>query len=162
VTVLVAGLGNVFLGDDGFGVEVIAQLRRRGQRPGVELGDFGVAGVDLAYALMDGGYDAAVLVDALPHGRAPGTVSVIEPDLEQIAGDVMVEGHAMDPLAVLRLVRALGGAAPAIRIVGCEPADLGPEEGRMGLSPAVQAAVEPAAAAIEELLAALAPKVEGG
>ena len=158
--VLVAGIGNVFLGDDGFGVEVIANLARRSLPANVELGDFGIRGLDLAYSLMDG-YEAAILVDALPRGEPPGTVTVLEPDLSQLDGFGMVESHAMDPVQVLRLVKQMGGTPPTpLLLVGCEPADLGPEEGLMGLSEPVAAAVEVAADKVELLLQQLTAGME--
>jgi hydrogenase maturation protease len=158
--VLVAGIGNVFLGDDGFGVEVIASLATRTLPDGTELGDFGIRGLDLAYSLMDG-YDAAILVDALPRGEPPGTVTVIEPDLTQLDGFGQVESHAMDPVQVLRLVKQMGGTPPSpLFLVGCEPAEFGPEEGRMGLSDAVSRAVETAADKVEQLLQELTAGME--
>ncbi len=147
---LVAGIGNVFLGDDGFGVEVVGRLAGRSLPEGVEVGDFGIRGFDLAFALMDG-YDAVILVDALPHGEPPGTVYVFEPDLAGVQGPAMVEGHAMNPAEVLRLVHQMGGRAPSLYVVGCEPATLGPVEGFIGLSEPVAAAVDGAAEAVADL-----------
>jgi hydrogenase maturation protease len=149
--VLVAGVGNVFLGDDGFGVEVIARLAGRSWPEGVEIADFGIRGLDLAYSLIDG-YDAAILVDAMPRGEAPGTVYVLEPDLEKLDGFGMIESHAMNPVEVFRLVKQMGGRAPRSYLVGCEPATFGPEEGSMGLSEPVQAAVGVAVERVEALL----------
>ena len=149
--ILIAGIGNVFLGDDGFGVEVVADLARRSLPEGVEVADFGIRGLDLAYSLMDG-YDAAVLVDAMPRGHAAGTVYVLEPDLEKLDGFGMIESHAMNPVEVFRLVKQMGGSAPKCYLVGCEPATFGPEEGSMGLSEPVQAAVAVAAERVEALL----------
>lgn len=159
MTILVAGIGNVFLGDDGFGVEAVARLRERAIPDGVEVADFGIRGLDLAYALMDG-YSAAILVDALPHGECAGTVYVMEPDLERIEGEALVQSHAMNPLEVLRLVRSMGGRPPRLYLVGCEPAVFGPEEGLMSLSPEVEAAVEPAVAEIQRLLTRLTSPAE--
>jgi hydrogenase maturation protease len=116
--ILVAGIGNVFLGDDGFGVALAARLARRALPPGVEVADFGIRGMDLAYALGDG-YDAAVLLDAAPRGEPPGTLSVIEPEIG--GGEVAVDAHAMDPVKVLALARALGGSPPRTLVVACEP-----------------------------------------
>ncbi len=160
--ILVAGIGNVFLGDDGFGVEVVARLSQRPLPPGVEVADYGIRGFDLAYALM-GDYDAAILVDAISRGHRPGTVILFEPD----PGDAgrpgapgPVEAHGMDPGEVLRLVRQLGGTPPRLLLVGCEPATFGPEdEGRMGLSPPVEAAVDEAVRMVESVLGQL---VNGG
>jgi hydrogenase maturation protease len=116
--VLVAGIGNVFLGDDGFGVEVAARLAQVALPAGVRVEDFGIRGMDLAYALAD--HELAILVDAVPRGGAPGTLYVIEPALED--GDVGVDAHGMDPVKVLALARALGGPLPRVLVVGCEPA----------------------------------------
>jgi hydrogenase maturation protease len=151
--VLVAGVGNIFLGDDAFGVEVVRRLAQRPLPPEVRLIDFGIRGLDLAYALLDG-YDLAVLVDAVSRGGTPGTLYVIEPDLDG-TGDASagrtVEAHGMDPAEALRLARALGGPRPAVRVVGCEPATLAPAEGGTVLSTPVEAAVEEAIAIIESL-----------
>ncbi|MFH8370215.1 hydrogenase maturation protease [Streptomyces sp. NPDC018031] len=118
--ILVAGIGNMFLADDGFGPEVVAALLREWPAPpGVHVADFGIRGMDLAYRLLDG-YDAALLVDAAPRGGAPGTLSVIEPDPPP--EDRMVETHAMDPVRVLALARRLGdGHLPRVLVLGCEP-----------------------------------------
>lgn len=153
--VLVAGIGNIFLGDDGFGIEVVARLAGRRLPAGVEVADFGIRGFDLAYALMDG-YEAAVLVDALPLGKEPGTVSLLEPDVTDLSPPATINSHAMNPLAVLAHVKQLGGELPQVFIVGCEPADLGEEEvGKMGLSDAVAAAVGPAVEMVESVTARL-------
>jgi hydrogenase maturation protease len=149
--VLVAGIGNVFLGDDGFGVEVVARLARRPLPEGVEVADFGIRGFDLAYALMES-YDAAVLVDALSRKGTPGELFVVEPDFEQVDDHGAADGHSMDPVAVLRLVKQFGGRPPRLFVVGCEPASLGDEEGHMGLSEPVQQALEGAVALVEELV----------
>ncbi|HZV51446.1 MAG TPA: hydrogenase maturation protease [Candidatus Dormibacteraeota bacterium] len=159
--VLVAGIGNVFLGDDGFGVEVVRRLSERSLPPWAEVADFGIRGYDLAYALLED-YAYAVLVDAVPRGEPPGTVFVLEPDLEALPGPASPDGHAMGPDRVLALVRELGGRPPRLFLVGCEPASLGGEEGAMGLSPPVAAAVEEALAAIERLLGELAGRTEAG
>jgi hydrogenase maturation protease len=150
--VLVAGIGNVFLGDDGFGVEVVARLSRRPVPEGVEVADFGIRGFDLAYALMDDAYDVAVLVDALPANGRPGELFLLEPDLDQVDGQGLADGHSMDPVSVLRLVKQLGGTPPRLYVVGCQPASLGPEEGQMGLSEPVQGALDGAVAMVEELV----------
>jgi hydrogenase maturation protease len=116
--VLVAGIGNLFLGDDGFGCAVAAALADTPLPDGVEVGDFGLRGMDLAYALRD--YDAAVLVDAAPLGEAPGTLAVVEPQLDDEAATI--ETHGMDPLRVLRLARELGALPERTLVVACEPA----------------------------------------
>jgi len=161
---LIAGIGNIFLGDDGFGVEVAQRLARRPTPEGVRVVDFGIRGVDLAYALLED-QDAMVLVDALPRGAAPGTLCVIEPDLASAlapggAGSA-IEGHSMDPVKVLRMVGALGGRPKRVLVVGCEPASFGEDEGgRMGLSAPVAGAVDDAVRLVESLVADLL--AEGG
>ncbi|HET6550948.1 MAG TPA: hydrogenase maturation protease [Solirubrobacter sp.] len=149
--VLVAGIGNVFLGDDGFGVALADRLGRRMLPAGVEVVDFGIRGMDLAYALPD--YDAAVLLDATPRGQAPGTLYVIEPDLEDL--DVAPEAHGMDPVKVLALARALGGIPPRTFVLGCEPLtrmDETAEEIVAELTEPVRAALDGAERLFDELL----------
>jgi hydrogenase maturation protease len=154
--ILVAGIGNVFLGDDGFGVEVAQRLATRSWPRGVRVEDFGIRGFDLAYALMERPH-LTILVDACPRGEPPGTLYVLELGAEELAGDGeaagLVDAHDMNPLAVLRLARALGGTVGPVTVVGCEPATLGPEEGRMGLSEPVQGAVDRALSLVETLVA---------
>ena len=151
--ILVAGIGNIFFGDDAFGCEVASQLRRKPLPEGVRVIDFGIRSYDLAYAIMNG-YDATILVDATPQGSAPGTIYLIEPDLKRL--DDMpheaVNAHSMNPVRVLQLVRSLGGKPGWLRVVGCEPAVLEAEEGAMGLSEKAQAAVAPAIEMIETLI----------
>ena len=113
-----AGIGNVFLGDDGFGVALAERLARRTLPAGVDVVDFGIRGMDLAYALAD--YDVAVLLDATPRGEPPGTLYVIEPDLDGLPLDV--DAHGMDPVKVLALAKTLGGPLPRTLVLGCEPA----------------------------------------
>ncbi|MFE2407715.1 hydrogenase maturation protease [Kitasatospora sp. NPDC059408] len=142
--VLVAGVGNIFLGDDGFGVETVRRLAAHPVPDGVEVVDVGVRGVDLAYRLLDG-YRTAVLVDATCRGGVPGTVYLIEAAAEPLEAPVL-DGHRMGPDAVLGLLATLaagtGGEPPGrVLVVGCEPASL--EEG-IGLSAPVAAAVEEA------------------
>jgi len=151
--ILVAGIGNIFFGDDAFGCEVASQLRRKPLPEGVRVIDFGIRSYDLAYAIMDG-YDATILVDATPQGSAPGTIYLIEPDLKKLdeLPDEAVNAHSMNPVRVLQLVRSLGGRPGWLRVVGCEPAVLETEEGAMGLSEKVQAAVAPAIEMIETLI----------
>jgi hydrogenase maturation protease len=143
--VLVAGIGNIFLGDDGFGVEVIRRLAARELPEGVKVTDFGIRGFDLAYALQDG-YETTILVDAYPHGQAPGTVSLVEPDLSDLdsQSQSMVDAHAMNPINVLRMASAMDGKLGKILLVGCEPQTFGPEEGQLGLSECVEASVNEA------------------
>jgi hydrogenase maturation protease len=156
--ILVAGVGNIFLGDDAFGSEVAQRLLRRPLPEGVRVVDFGIRGLDLAYALLDG-YEAAVLVDAAPRGRPPGTLYVLEPQRGEPAeegGGLLVETHGMDPVKVLRLAAALGGQVERLLVVGCEPAPLA-EAGEMalGMSEPVRAAVEEAVPLVEGLVARL-------
>jgi hydrogenase maturation protease len=140
--VLVAGIGNIFLGDDGFGVEVIRRLATRELPEGVKVTDFGIRGFDLAYALQDG-YETTILVDTYPHGQVPGTVSLVEPDLSNLDSQPqsMVDAHAMNPVNVLRMATAMNGKLGKILLVGCEPQTFGPEEGQLGLSECVEASV---------------------
>jgi Ni,Fe-hydrogenase maturation factor len=183
--ILVAGIGNIFLGDDGFGVEVARRLLERPPLPGIDVVDFGIRGLDLAYALQTE-YDALILVDAAPRGHHPGTLSVIEPVLEpprrfaagptpgsaaesaaesaagssaeRMAGQAALEPHAMDPARVLHLARSLGAELPPVRLIACEPGVLEPAEGGdllVALSEPVRAAVEPAIELVLEVVAEL-------
>lgn len=160
--ILVAGVGNVFLGDDGFGVEVVQRLSRRRPLPqDVRVVDFGVSGIDLTFALLDG-VDAAILVDSVQRGEPPGSLYVIEPepepDVESDPSDmqpVFLSPHQMDLGKVLRLVRMLGSECQNIVLVGCEAVSFGidPEgQGRMGLSDPVAASVDKAVELIEMLI----------
>ena len=149
--ILIAGVGNIFFGDDGFGVEVARRLGASALPPGVVVVDYGIRGLDLAYALMDGP-GVTILVDACRRGEAPGTLFVIEPDLQSDAGSPpALDAHAMDPLAVIRMARSMGGPLNRILLVGCEPATLGPEEGQLGLSGQVEAAVDAAVTLVIDL-----------
>jgi len=143
--ILVAGIGNIFLGDDGFGVEVVKRLAARELPTSVRVADFGIRGFDLAYALQDG-YETTILVDAFPHGQQPGAVSLVEPDLSKLdePEQGVVDMHGMNPLNVLRMATAMNGGLKKVLLVGCEPATFGGEEGQMGLSGPVEAAVEEA------------------
>ena len=144
--VLVAGVGNIFLGDDGFGVEVARQLADEQLPAGVEVADFGIRGVHLAYQLLEG-YDLAILVDASARGGEPGSLYVIEPAPDD--GDVLLDGHGMQPAAVLGLLQALGGPVGRVLVVGCEPAEVGE---RIGLSEPVGRAVGEAARIVRGLV----------
>lgn len=154
-TILIACIGNIFLGDDGFGCEVARRLSDRAWPANVRLVDFGIRGFDLAYALLDG-YDVTIFVDATPRGSEPGTLYTIEPDVEEVenidAHGAMVETHGMNPMKVLSMVKSMGGQFKKILLVGCEPATFGPEEGQMGLSQPVAAAVDEAARIVESLV----------
>jgi hydrogenase maturation protease len=152
-SILVAGIGNIFLGDDGFGVEVIKRLSAREFPASVRVVDFGIRGFDLAYALQDG-YETTILVDAYPHGQPPGTVSLVEPDLTRLEENQqsVVETHGMNPVNVLRMAAAMNAKLGKVLLVGCEPATFGGEEGQMGLSETVEAAVHEAARMIASLI----------
>jgi hydrogenase maturation protease len=152
--ILVAGIGNIFLGDDAFGVEVVRRLARRELPDEVRVVDFGIRGLDLTYALLDG-YEAVILVDALPRGEPPGTLYVLEPARGE-AAHMPLEAHSMDPVKVLRLAEAMGGRVERLLLIGCEPTPLRDEEDmREGLSDPVRASVEEAVRLIESLVARL-------
>ena len=154
-SILIACIGNIFLGDDAFGVEVARLLADRPAPAGVRVVDYGIRGLDLAYAMLDG-YDVTILVDATARGGEPGTLYLIEPDASEADEPAMVEAHAMSPAHVLRLVRSMGGAPGRVLVVGCEPETLGPEdEGLMGLSAPVEAALGEAVSMIESLVATI-------
>jgi len=120
---LVAGIGNIFLQDDGFGVEVVKRLAGESLPEWVRVADFGIRGVHLAYEMLDGDYDAVILVDAASRGEEPGTVYLIEPDVETIdtRQPVSLDAHGMDPQVVLQTIKTLGGMRGRLYIVGCEP-----------------------------------------
>ena len=144
--ILVAGIGNIFLGDDGFGPEVLRHVPQRlAELQGVRLTDYGIGGMHLAYDLLDD-WDALVLVDALPNRGSPGSVHVFEADHSSLDATAGIDAHGMDPAAVFASLRALGGDDPRTIVVGCEVADVG--DG-IGLSEAVQAAVPGAVSAVE-------------
>jgi hydrogenase maturation protease len=151
--ILVAGIGNIFMGDDAFGSEVARRLAGRVKTSSVRVIDFGIRGFDLAYSLMDE-YDATIMIDATQRGSNPGTIYVIEPDLDELdETKATIEAHAMDPVRMLALARSMGAKLKNIHIVGCEPETFGPDgEGQMGLSPCVAAAVDEAVLVVEELL----------
>jgi hydrogenase maturation protease len=143
MNILVAGIGNIFQGDDAFGCEVTRVLSQRPLPENVRVVDFGIRGLDLSYALMDKP-DLTILLDATSRGGAPGTVYTIEPTLgREVAGEKATawNGHSMDPANVFRMVHAMGGEIGRILLVACEPADLGGESGRMGLTQPVADAV---------------------
>jgi len=155
-SILIAGVGNVFLGDDAFGVEVVRALGARPLPVGVAVVDYGIRGFDVAYALLDP-WDAVVIVDALSRGGAPGTLYTIEPDLESLkdsaAGETMINPHGMDPMRVLHLAFSMGTVGARVVVVGCEPKDFGDElEGRMGLSNIVQSSIEGAVEMVESVI----------
>ncbi len=153
--ILVAGIGNIFLGDDAFGSEVARRLEERRWPSGVRVIDFGIRGLDLAYALCEP-HDLTVLIDATPRGGAPGTLYLIEPDLaelrEDASQDAFLDAHSLDPLQVLKMARSQGADLEGIVLVGCEPGDLGGEEGRLGMTEPVAAAVEEALEVVSQLV----------
>ena len=154
--ILVAGIGNIFMGDDGFGVEVARRLAKHPLPAEVRVGDFGIRGFDLAYALQDG-YETTILIDAYPHGGEPGTLYVAQPDLTALASEQAesgdVDAHSMDPVKILRLSASMGGGSPKrVLLIGCEPASLGPEEGHMGLSESVERSVDEAVDLAESVI----------
>jgi len=148
--ILVAGVGNVFFGDDAFGVEVSRRLMDRPLPEGVRVADFGIRSLDLTYALLDG-WDAAVLIDAARRGGPPGTLYLIEPRVD--SASPAVEAHSLDPANVLALARSFGATVPCLRVVACEPADA---ELEWVLSPEVEAAIDPAVRMVEALVLELA------
>ncbi|HEX3809522.1 MAG TPA: hydrogenase maturation protease [Rhizomicrobium sp.] len=156
MTILIAGIGNIFQGDDAFGVEIAQRLLSASLPPDVKVVDFGIRGIDLTYALMDG-HDVAILVDAAARGEAPGTLSLVECDRPATTplDAPIVSAHDLDPAKVMQLVQTLGGNCRRILLVACEPGDCGGEEGHMGLTPPVAAAIEPAVEMIHTLLAEL-------
>ena len=149
--ILIAGLGNIFLGDDAFGVEVVRLLARRALPPEVKVVDFGIRGIDLTYALLED-YQQVILVDAIQRGESPGTLFVMEPATADISAEAM-KTHDMAPRQALASARAMGAKMENILIVGCEPETFGTEaEPQMGLSAAVLASVPAAADMIESLI----------
>jgi hydrogenase maturation protease len=157
---LVACVGNVLLGDDGFGVAVARRLVRRAWPSGVDIREFGIRGIDFVYALLDG-YDTAILVDAVARGGPPGRLYVLEPEVPAAsdAGPIGFDPHRLDPARVMAFVRAITDRLTLLRVVGCEPAQIPSDaEPTMGLSEAVQASVEPAV----DLVASLVEHAMGG
>jgi hydrogenase maturation protease len=156
VRILIAGIGNIFHGDDAFGVEVVNRLARRSLPAEARVVDFGIRGFDLAYALLDG-YDVTILVDATSGDGPPGTIYTIEIDPNGPSGldepRIDVATHGMNPMRVLQMAQGMGGCTGRIVLVGCKPETLGSEEeGLMGLSATVTAAIEPAAEVVEALV----------
>jgi hydrogenase maturation protease len=152
--VLLAGVGNIFLGDDGFGVEVARRLVGRDLPAGVRAADFGIRGVHLAHEILDG-YDALVLIDAVPLGAEPGSVAVMDVPWGAREGEAQalaLDAHSLSPAAVLATVGQLGGQLRHVYVVGCQPASL--EEG-IGLSPPVMAALDEAVELCLELVGEL-------
>jgi hydrogenase maturation protease len=158
--ILVACIGNIFLGDDAFGVEVAESLLRKKWPENVKIRDFGIRSLDLTYALLES-WDVVILVDAAPRGGEVGTLYLIEPEAADVqaasepdAGEMLVDAHGMDPVKVLRLVQAMGGKVQRLLLVACEPSR-NIEEMDMELSPAVRLAIPEAVAMVESLIAKL-------
>lgn len=149
--ILVAGIGNIFFGDDGFGPEVLRHVVAGEVPSRVRVTDYGIGGMHLAYDLLDG-WDALVLVDALPPQGCPGRLHVFEADHESSGTAVGLDAHAMDPATVFASLRALGGTPPHTVVVGCE---VGTVDEGMGLSDVVAAAVPDALRAVEAVVARL-------
>ncbi|MEV5953294.1 hydrogenase maturation protease [Streptomyces sp. NPDC051987] len=154
---LVAGVGNIFLGDDAFGPEVVRALERRPLPPGAQVRDFGIRGMDLAYSLLDG-WPVVVLVDAAVRGERPGTLSLVEPDRPGRRPAAPPEAHGMDPATVLALAAHLGEEPlPRVLVLACEPGEppRGDEDIAPGLSAPVRDAVERAVTALHDLVPVL-------
>jgi hydrogenase maturation protease len=158
--ILIACIGNIFLGDDGFGVEVARHLSARHYPEGVHIVDFGIRGMDLAYALLEH-YDTLVLVDTVSRGGLPGTIYLLEinlaTDSSEQASQIMPDAHSMDPVKVFTFAKMLGAQPVRTLLVGCEPVP--PEEEsdcREGLSKPVQAAIHEAVKIIDSLVTILA------
>jgi len=154
--ILIAGIGNIFLGDDAFGVEVAQRLARSKLPPGVRVVDFGIRGIDLFYTLQEG-CDTVILVDAVQCGQAPGTLYLIEPDemsSSHSATDATIDSHNMDPMRVLHLAASMRDRVKCVLLVGCEPQLMGDGEEAFpdGLSEPVRAAVDKAVNNIELLV----------
>jgi hydrogenase maturation protease len=152
--VLVACVGNIFLGDDGFGVAVARRLFERSPLPGVRVVDFGIRGLDLAYALLEP-YTLVVLVDIVRRGSAPGTIHVLDiTDDFSAAKDASADAHGMVPTRALEMARSMGARLSRVVLVGCEAANFGdPDEGEIALSPAVADAIDAAITAIDAVIA---------
>jgi hydrogenase maturation protease len=149
--ILIAGIGNIFHGDDAFGVEVAQRLAAAALPPGVQSVDFGIRSYDLAYAIADG-CEAVVFVDAVSRGEKPGTLCLLELDPESLDTAAAVNGHSLNPVAVLQMVRAFGGRLGRLYLVGCEAAVLERDDGEMTLSEPVAAAVPAAVELIGSLV----------
>ncbi len=149
--ILVAGIGNIFLGDDGFGSEVVRHVPVQQDDSGVRVVDYGIAGMHLAYDLLDD-WDALVIVDAIPSRGSPGDVHIFEADHESDSATAVLDSHSMDPAAVFASLRALGGSPPYTVVIGCEAGNV--DEG-IGLTEAVAGALPRAVQAVAEIVAGL-------
>lgn len=148
-TILVAGIGNIFLGDDGFGPEVIRHVAALPED--VRVVDYGIRGMHLAYDLLDD-WDTLVLIDAIPDRGHPGELRVFEAEPESPDAPAGLDAHSMDPAAVFASLRALGGRPPRTIVIGCQVADTG--DG-IGLSAPVRAAIPEAVRAVDSVVAVL-------
>ena len=153
-SILIAGLGNIFLGDDAFGVEVVRRLSEMNLPDHVRLMDVGARIVHLAYELREHRYETVILIDVVSNGIAAGTVSVLEPESDGSANFRVQDGHGVEPHEVAALVRQLGGEVPRMMIVACQPSRIGPDA---GLSEPVAAAVDGAVQVIMRLIPSEAP-----
>lgn len=151
--ILIAGIGNIFFGDDAFGVEVAHRLMARTLPRGVRVIDFGIRGLDLTYALLED-YDAVILVDAVPRGEPPGTLYVLDlaDEFASNKEGVQIDPHTLDPVRVLGMAKDLGGNPRCVYLVGCEPQPASPDDLEMELSEPVRAAIDEAVLLIEELV----------
>lgn len=149
--VLIAGIGNIFLGDDGFGVEVVQHMARRSLPEGVSVKDFGIRGYDLAVALTEP-WELIIMVDAVARGGLPGTIYVIEVDDSSQGATETLNGHGLEPAQAIGLAHALGEVSARLLVVGCEPAHFGGDEGQMSLSPEVEAAIGEAISTLAEIV----------
>jgi hydrogenase maturation protease len=154
-SVLIAGVGNIFNRDDAFGTSVATKLAGMPWPENVRVVDFGIRGFDLMLALLDG-YDITILVDAVSRGGVPGTLYTIEPDLADIAEwespETYATAHGLDPVKVLTAAKSAGARLGRVVVVGCEPALLEDDTGRIGLTEPVEAAVDPAIEMIRSLV----------
>jgi hydrogenase maturation protease len=155
-SILVAGVGNAWLRDDGFGGEVARRLSERELPDGVSVMDAGTGGLDLAYEVMRG-YDALVILDVSKQGGEPGTLYVMEPSEDEVQGGIedgeVINPHGMDPQTVLRFVKSIGAWPGRVVVIACEPAEI--EEMGWGLSDSVSEAVDRALDLVFETLADL-------
>jgi hydrogenase maturation protease len=151
--ILIAGIGNIFLNDDAFGIHVAQLLARRPLPPGVRVVDFGIRGLDLAYSLLED-WEALVVLDLASTGEPPGTLRIIEPPAFDHPGEnIGISGHSLDLPQALRLARSMGGHTPRVLIIGCEPGPMDPDgDLATDLSPQVRAAIAPAAELAESLV----------
>lgn len=151
-SILIAGLGNIFLGDDRFGVTVAEQLAKRPWPENVKVVDFGIRSLDLSFALLEP-HDLVILVDTVQRGEAPGTLYLIEPEVEGTSALCGAGAHDLVPARAMQWARSMGAPVKQLRLVGCEPAHFAvPEQGASGLSPEVSRAVPEALAMIEKLV----------